>query len=56
MKFYDFSQHESVPTLGGTYAFSRIPSDCEIRVPMALVDEWKAASNWSNYASQIVGV
>jgi hypothetical protein len=56
MKFYDFSQHTSVPTLANTNAFSNIPSDCEIRVPMALVDEWKAATNWSTYADKIVGV
>jgi hypothetical protein len=56
MKFYDFSQHTYVPTLSNTNAFNGIPSDCEIRVPMALVDEWKAATNWSTYADKIVGV
>ena len=56
MEYYDFTDHESVPTLANTNAFYRIPSDCEIRVPMALVDEWKAATNWSTYADQIVGV
>jgi hypothetical protein len=25
-------------------------------VPAALVDEWKAATNWSTYADKIVGV
>jgi hypothetical protein len=56
MKYYDFSQHTSVPTLPNANGFSYIPSDCEIRVPMALVDEWKAATNWSTYADKIVGV
>jgi hypothetical protein len=56
MKFYDFSKHTGVPTLGSSDAFNKISSDCEIRVPMALVDEWKAATNWSTYASNIVGV
>lgn len=56
LKVCDFSQHESVPTLSSTNAFTGIPADCEIRVPAALVDEWKAATNWSTYASQIVGV
>ena len=54
--FYDFSNHTSVPTLANTSAFSGIPADCQIRVPAALVDEWKAATNWSTYASHIVGV
>ena len=56
MKFIDFSQHESVHTLSSTSAFSGISSDCEIRVPAALVDEWKAATNWSAWADYIVGV
>ena len=56
MKVYDFTKHTAVPTLGGTNTFNKIPADCEIRVPAALVDEWKAATNWSTYASQIVGV
>lgn len=56
MQFYDFTKHTSVPTLSGTNAFQGIPSDCEIRVPMALVDEWKAATNWATYAGNIVGV
>lgn len=56
MKFYDFTKHTFVPRLGGTDAFYSMPSDCEIRVPAALVDEWKAATNWSSYADHIVGV
>ena len=56
MQYYDFTSHTSVPTLANVNAFSAIPSTCEIRVPMALVDEWKAATNWSNHASKIVGV
>lgn len=56
MKLYDFTKHTAVPTLSGTNAFSNIPADCEIRVPAALVDEWKAATNWSTYADKIVGV
>lgn len=56
MKWYDFTKHTSVPTLAATNAFSSIPADCEIRVPAALVDTWKAATNWSTYADYIVGV
>ena len=53
-KVYDFSKHTSVPTLAGTNAFNGIPSDCVIIVPDALFDEWKAATNWSTYASKMV--
>jgi hypothetical protein len=56
MAFYDFTSHTAVPTLSSSNAISGIPSDCEIRVPAALAEEWKAATNWSTYASQIVGV
>ena len=43
------------PTLVNKNAFSNIPSDCVIYVPSASVEAYKAASNWSNYASQIQG-
>lgn len=56
MKFYDFTTHTAVPTLGNSTVFNSIPADCEIRVPAALVDEWKAATNWATYADYIVGV
>lgn len=54
--FYDFTAYTSIPTLSNTSVFSGIPSDCEIRVPAALYDEWIAATNWSTYASKIVAV
>ena len=54
--FYDFTACTAVPTLSNKNAFSGIPADCEIRVPAALLDEWKAATNWATYANQIVGV
>lgn len=56
MKLYDFTHHEQVPTLENIDAFTGIPTDCEIRVPKALEAEWKQATNWSEYANQIVGV
>ncbi|MBO7273698.1 MAG: leucine-rich repeat domain-containing protein, partial [Clostridia bacterium] len=56
MKFYDFTKHTSVPTLAGTGAFNNISSDCKIRVPAALYDEWISATNWSTYANKIVTV
>ena len=55
MRYYDFTKLSAVPTLDNANAFTGIPADCEIRVPMALVDEWKAATNWSTYADYIVG-
>ena len=54
--FYDFTACTTVPTLASTNAFTGIPADCQIRVPAALVDAWKAATNWSTYADHIVGV
>ena len=56
VRYYDFTRHTSVPTLSSTTAFMGIAADCEIRVPAALADEWKAETNWSTYADKIVGV
>ena len=55
-RFFDFSSHTSVPALSNSNAFTSVPSDCEIRVPAALYDEWIAATNWSSLASKIVAV
>ena len=54
--YFDFTNHTAVPTLANTNAFTDIPADCEIRVPTALYDEWIAATNWADLASQIVAV
>ena len=54
MKYYDFSQHTTIPTLANTNAFTNIPSDCKIIVPDSLYDSWIVASNWSTYASYII--
>ena len=56
MKYYDFTAFTAIPRLSHTDSFSGIPADCEIRVPAALADEWKAATNWATYANKIVGV
>ena len=56
MRYYDFSACTSVPALSNTNAFGNIPSDCQMLIPAALYDEWKAATNWSTYANYIVGV
>ena len=56
VRYYDFLQHTYVPTLSATNVFSNATTDCQIRVPASLVNEWKAATNWSTYADRIVGV
>lgn len=56
VKFYDYTAATIVPILKNTNAFAKIADDCEIRVPIALYDEWIAATNWSAYADHIVYV
>ena len=43
------------PTLSSTNAFTGIPSDCIIYVPAASLAAYKDATNWSTYASSMVG-
>jgi hypothetical protein len=43
------------PTLGNVNAFTNIPSDCVIYVPTASLAEYQKATNWSTYASKMVG-
>ena len=46
---------EAVPTLGGTNAFTNTPiakNTGYIYVPAALIDKYKAATNWSTYATR----
>lgn len=58
--YYDFSRYTEVPTLSSTNAFDvgnyGYMMGRVFYVPMALLDEWKAATNWSSFASQIIGV
>ncbi len=58
VQMYDFSHCTSVPVMQNSNVFggTNINANCRIRVPAALVDEWKAATNWSTYADHIVGV
>lgn len=56
MAYYDFTDHTDVPNLANTNVFTGIPSDCEIRVPALLYNEWIAATNWSTYKDHIVYV
>lgn len=53
---YDFTACTAVPTLANTNALTNINASCKIQVPAALVDEWKAATNWATYADYIEGV
>lgn len=53
---YDFTQLSSIPTLANRFVFDGINSDCEIRVPASLAEQWKTATNWATFANHIVGV
>lgn len=55
LEVLDLSKVTAVPTLG-SYVFQGISTTFQIRVPSALVNEWKASTNWSAHASKIVGV
>lgn len=55
LKVCDCTECTAVPTLGAT-VFQNAHADFKILVPSALEEEWKAAANWSSYASQIIGV
>lgn len=50
----DLSNHTSVPTLGDVTAFNLTHADLQIKVPASLIDQWKTATNWSEYADKIV--
>ena len=52
----DFLTHTIIPTLASTNTFDNTSSSLVIKVPSALLDEWKTATNWSTYADKIVGV
>lgn len=55
LKVCDCTECTAVPTLGAS-VFQNAHADFKILVPSALEAEWKAAANWSSYASQIIGV
>lgn len=48
------STRSDIPVLGGGAAFTNLASGFQILVPAALVNDWKAATNWSSWASHIV--
>lgn len=43
------------PALNNITAFDNVPSDCVFYVPSASLNAYKTASNWSTFASQMVG-
>lgn len=43
------------PTIS-QYTFRGLPSDCTIYVPSASLSDYQAATNWAQYATQMVGV
>ena len=51
---YYFIDHTAVPTLASTRTFQNMNSSCKIVVPDSLYTSWKAATNWSTFASKIV--
>lgn len=54
MKEYHFKS-TTPPTLANSDAFTNMQSDCVIYVPSAKLNDYKTASNWNTYASQMVG-
>lgn len=55
LRYLYFTDHEFVPSLTLTDTFDQTASDLYICIPAALVEEWKAATNWSSIASKIMG-
>ena len=57
LKEIDFTKCTQVPTLRGTYAFYGVSNtNCQIKVPSALYDEWISATNWSSVANKIAAI
>ena len=50
---YIGTESETVCTLSSTSAFNNCSSLADIYVPEALVDSYKSATNWSNFADKI---
>lgn len=49
------SEPTSPPTLASTNTFGNLPTDCKIYVPAASLSAYQTATNWSTYASKMVG-
>ena len=50
----DFTQCTSIPTISSTNALADLPSTCIIKIRPDLLEEWKAKSNWDNFAGQMI--
>lgn len=55
LKVFDISNLTSVPTLS-VNPWTGFPTTAEVRVPAALLNNFKTATNWSIRANQFVGV
>ena len=53
IKYYDFSNHTSIPTLEKSTALT-VASWTKIIVPDNLYDQWIVATNWTGIASYII--
>lgn len=51
---FDFSECSSIPMLEETETFGTLTTGAKIIVPYSLIDEWKVATNWTEYADYIV--
>lgn len=56
LAYCDMSELDHVPFLTGSGAFSSTPPGLKIYVPSTRLSEFQSATNWSAYASQMVGV
>lgn len=54
IKYYDFSDHTSVPVLDNINGISGNKGNAYIIVPDNLIDTWKSEDNWTDYATNIV--
>ena len=51
LRYIDFSNHTSVPTLSSTDSFTGVSPLCKVYIPPALVNSWKAAAQWNALVS-----
>jgi hypothetical protein len=56
LRIVDMTEFDVVLTLPSTSVFSGIPAIFKIKVKQSMVDAYKTATNWSVYATNIVGV
>ena len=54
LKQVDLSNSATIPSLRDMRIFNDTHSTLQIKVPANLIDQWKAATNWSEYADKIV--